>query len=338
MGRGPAIVRGRKAVVDMVCKAFLHFGHFGVQGTGRRHGYRVVWPWVCVAAWLGGCSPQPGRPGVEESLTSGRITVVCPPEARGLLARERSAFQSLYPQAVIELESGTSRDAVAALFAARCDLAVITRELEPEERAAAVRGRLELEGYRFAKDALAIVVNEGNSVQNMSLQDLARIYAGTLGRWSDVAGSDRPIVPVAQPVTNDVTAFFSQSVLGGGAIEARVVTAANDSAVVARVKADPAAIGYVTLAWADRGARAVSVSSMTGLAYRDPDPEAVYRGEYPLSRVYNFYVRSTTRPLANGFITFVTSRDGQAIVHEMGLVPTSVPVRFVRRSPMLGSH
>ena len=74
------------------------------------------------------------------------------------------------------------------------------------------------------------------------------------------------------------------------------------------------------------------------IVYLLPDPEAVYKGSYPLTRFFNLYVRSKGRRLANGFITFVTSRDGQALVHDSGLVPTSVPVRFVRRSPMLSTH
>jgi len=49
-------------------------------------------------------------------------------------------------------------------------------------------------------------------------------------------------------------------------------------------------------------------------------------------------VRAGGAQLGNGFITFVTSGDGQALVHDYGLVPTAVPVRFVRRSPMLGTH
>jgi ABC-type phosphate transport system substrate-binding protein len=57
-----------------------------------------------------------------------------------------------------------------------------------------------------------------------------------------------------------------------------------------------------------------------------------------LTRFYNFYMRPRGPKAAAGFITFVTSMDGQAIVHEAGLVPTAVPVRFVRRSPMLGTH
>ena len=42
--------------------------------------------------------------------------------------------------------------------------------------------------------------------------------------------------------------------------------------------------------------------------------------------------------LANGLVTWILSIDGQKIVHEAGLVPTEVPVRFARRSPLLGSH
>ena len=72
-----------------------------------------------------------------------------------MMARERDAFQSLYPQASIEIEDGSSRDAIGRLFAGTADLAVITRELAPEERAAALRGRLELEGYRFAQGRVA---------------------------------------------------------------------------------------------------------------------------------------------------------------------------------------
>ncbi len=275
---------------------------------------------------------------VEDSLTSGRITLICAPEARELIVRERSTFQALYPQAHIEVRSGTSRDAIAALFAANADLAVITRELEPEERAAAVRGHLELEGYRFARDALVVVVHPDNPVENLSVTELANIYDGTLTHWSAVAGPRREIAPVAQAPATDVTAFFVQSVMGGEPIRARAYVEPNDSAVVARVRGDVRAVGYVTLAGATAGAKPVRIASATGLAYRDPDLESVYKGEYPLTRMYNFYVRASGPPLADGFITFVTSRDGQAIVKDLGLVPTSIPVRFVRRSPMLGTH
>ena len=316
---------------------FLHSDRSVVSGADR-----AARCWVLPAsilAWiLCGCSPHAAPEREEDSLTSGRISIVCAPEAVRLIRGEVAAFEKLYPQARIELRTGTSRQAVGALFAAECDLAVITRELETEERAAAVRGKLELDGYRFARDAVVAVVNPSNTVENLSLDELRRIYQGNRTQWSELGGRAGAIDPVVQPMESDITQFVIQQVMGGETIRARVLTEPSDSSVVARTRSVPGAVGYVSMAWANHGARPLALASVTGLPYRAPDAEAVYKGEYPLTRFFNLYVRSSGPKLANGFITYVTSREGQALVIDAGLVPTTVPVRFVRRSPMLGAH
>jgi ABC-type phosphate transport system substrate-binding protein len=108
--------------------------------------------------------------------------------------------------------------------------------------------------------------------------------------------------------------------------------------VVAYVKTHPGAIGFATLAAPEEGTRRLRVAAVRGLQYHVPDAEAVYRGDYALTRSMNLYVRPGGPALANGLVTFITAIEGQKVVLEGGLVPTSVPVRFVRRSPMLGSH
>ena len=293
---------------------------------------------VALTALLAGCSPHPASGPVEDTQTSGRMMIVCASEARALIAREQSAFQTLYPQASLELREGSSREAVRALYAGECDLAVLTRDLKDEERSAAVSGRLELEGYGFARDAVVAVVNPANRVENASVEDLRRIYNGEITRWADLGGLAEAVTPVVQPQEADITEYFEERVMGGEPIRARSVRVASDSEVVSRVASDPSAIGYVSLAWAERGARALRLATLRGLTYRKPDLEAVYRGEYPLGRVFNLYVRARGKRLPNGFITYVTSLDGQRLVRDYGLVPTAVPVRFVRRSPMLGTH
>jgi ABC-type phosphate transport system substrate-binding protein len=133
-------------------------------------------------------------------------------------------------------------------------------------------------------------------------------------------------------------ASFVQRVMGGEPPSAPAFRAANDSEVVARVRSSAGAIGFVSMVWADRGAKALSVSSLTGLQAWNADAETVYRGEYPLTRYCNLYVRSGGPRLANGLVTYISSLEGQRLVHEEGLVPVAVPVRFARRSPMLGTH
>ncbi|MGH7730602.1 MAG: PstS family phosphate ABC transporter substrate-binding protein [Candidatus Eiseniibacteriota bacterium] len=275
---------------------------------------------------------------MEDSLTSGRICVVCTPEVHGILERERAAFDSLYPGAVIELREGSSSEAVRALFAAECDLAAISRELEPVERAAAIRGGLELEGYRFARDGVALVVHTANVVENVALDQVRAIYSGTITGWEAFGGSRERIQPVIHRPDSDIMAYFGAKVMNGEPIRAPVVYQTSDSGVAAYVARHPGAIGMVSMAWSERGVKPLRLATLKGLPYWKPDAETVYRGDYPLARDMNLYVRAKGPALANGLITFTTSREGQAIVRDAGLVPIAVPVRFVRRSPLMGSH
>jgi phosphate transport system substrate-binding protein len=227
---------------------------------------------------------------------------------------------------------------VAALFGARADVAVITRDLVPEEREAAVRGGLDVEGYRFARDAAVLVVNTENPVDNLTLDDVRRIYRGDIHRWSELGGKPVDVQPVVQPPDADLTEFFVEEVLGGEGVRARSVRATSDSDVVRSVRERPGAVGYVSVSHAAMGARAVRLAALKGLPYYPADLEMIHAGKYPVTRFYNLYVRARGPALADGFVTFITSLDGQRLVREAGLVPTTVPVRFVRRSPMLSTH
>lgn len=321
-------------MIDRKDGAFLNFPHFVSLGGRRSNGAALLALVVC----LGGCTPHSASSPPEDSLTSGRIRVDCAPEAWGVVLRQQASFQRLYPEARLDLQQSPSRDAVQSLFEARCDLAVITRELQPEERSAALRGGLELEGFRFARDAVVAIVNESNTVENMTIEQLRAVYGGRATDWAAFGGARRRVTPVLQPPTSDVTAFFAQEVMRDEPFGGKMEYASGDSAVVAYVRGHADAIGFVTLGGLGPGVRALRLATIAGLPYWKPDLEAVYKGDYPLTRYFNFYVRTDGPRVAHGFITYATSRDGQQEVRDSGLVPTSVPVRFVRRSPMMSTH
>jgi len=325
-------------VIDRLQSRFVHSLCCVLREVAVSPRVGVVVPLLLLVMGSGSCSPKSTPRTVEDSVTSGRIRIVCATEAYGLMSRENAVFESSYPQATIEMTPGSSREAVRALFAAECDMAVISRELRPEERRAATMGKLELEGYRFARNAVVLIVHPSNPVENLALDDLRRVFRGDARSWSDLGGPPLPVTPVVQPGTADVTEFFVEEALGGEPIRAQALTAANDSLVVEQVARTPGAIGYVTLCTPVDRVKVLRAATLKGLPYWRPDLEAIYRGDYPLTRFYNLYVRAGGKQLANGLVTFVTSIDGQRLVREAGLVPTSVPVRFVRRSPMLSTH
>jgi len=113
----------------------------------------------------------------------------------------------------------------------------------------------------------------------------------------------------------------------------------SDSAVADRVARTAGAIGLVPLRLAAApGVRALRVAPIEGAAYVEPDLETVHEGRYPLGAYVHLYLRTRRPRLAGGFLTYTASQPGQERVLAGGRLPTSVPLRFVRRSPMLGSH
>jgi phosphate transport system substrate-binding protein len=277
---------------------------------------------------------------VEDTETSGRISIATSSDLHGLVGELAAGFRSSHPQATLELaEALPSNRVIAELLAGRVDVAVVGRELEAEEREMARRGGIEVEGHRIAQDGLCVVVPEGNPVENVTVGDLQRMWSGEVRDWSALGGPEQRIVPVLPPLHADLARAFVQRVMAGERLRAASLMEVSDSAVAARVARTPGAIGVVPLRLAAAaGLRALRVSPVEGAAYAEPDMETVHDGRYPLSAYAHVYLRTRRPRLAGGFATYATSQPGQEAVLASGRVPTSVPLRFVRRSPMLGSH
>ena len=316
--------------------------HFVVLGPGRSRP-RLALACVLFTAAIfmsGACTPRPTAYSVEDTETSGRITVAAAPDVRELVANEIAGFHSTYPQATFDLrEPESSGQVIGALLAGRADVAAAGRELEDEERRMARAGGIEIEGHRIAQDAVCFVVSAENPVENVSVGELQRIWLGEKRDWAELGGRGGRIVPVLPPLSGDLARAFVQRVMDGQPMRAPSMVESSDSAVAARVALIPTAIGVVPLALAGQpGLKLLSVAPLDGLAYVDPDMESVHDGRYPLTRYINLYLRTRPARLAGGFVTFVASQPGQQLVLDSGRVPTAVPLRFVRRSPLRASH
>src|SRR5207247_2392741 len=103
-------------------------------------------------------------------------------------------------------------------------------------------GKLELEGYRFAKDAVVVVVHPANPIENLALDVLKRIYEGKTTNWGELGGPRGVIEPVFPSPESDMADFFMEQVMDGQPVGARVVSVPSDSGVVAAVTSRPGAI------------------------------------------------------------------------------------------------
>jgi phosphate transport system substrate-binding protein len=334
--------RRRATRIDMLQPGSIHLRHFVFRGPGRSWPAQALrWALPCLALLvLGACARRGASRPVEDTETSGRISIVTSTELHPLVAEEVAAFRSAYSDATLEfVEPQPSGQLVSQLLAGRADVVVLARELEQEERDMARAGGIEVEGHRIAQDALCVVVAANNPVRNVTVGEIQRIWSGEIRDWAVLGGPAQRIVPVLPPLSSDRARAFAQRVMAGAPLRAASLMEPSDSAVATRVSATPGAIGVVPLALANvEGVRPLHVAAVEGTPYVEPDMETVHEATYPLTHPVNLYLRIRRPRLAGGFVTFVTSQPGQELVLASGRVPTSVPLRFVRRSPMLGSH
>ena len=286
-----------------------------------------------------GCAPDaPHRERREDTLTSGVLRIAAEPDVATLVRATADAFEAGYPSASISVETRTSREAMADVFANRADLAVIGREIESIERTAATEAGLEMEAFRWARDGVAVVTHPSNPVNQVSYDDLGLVLSAPGVPWSEFGGGGATVVPVLPDPRRGLAQFVARSLVEREDVAVPAVSAPDDSAVQQEVRRRPAALGFVSAARLRPGVKSLAVSRATGMPYVELDAETVYGGTWPLTRSFQIVSRVPGVQLGGGFVTFATSEQGQRLVSEQGFVPATVPVRFTRRLPTKASH
>ncbi len=175
----------------------------------------------------------------------------------------------------------------------------------------------------IARDSIVVVVNKDISVANLSMAQLADIYAGNVTNWSQVGGKNEPLVVVNRDETSGTYGTFKELVLDPKkmAFTKNAIVAKENGEVAAKVATTPGAIGYVGLGFVEEitkaGGKGLSIEGTI------PSVETTLSGAYPLSR--NLYM-ATKGPAKDGsvekaFIDYILSARGKIIVKEAGFVP-----------------
>jgi phosphate transport system substrate-binding protein len=230
------------------------------------------------------------------------------------------AFAKKYPAAKISYDAQGSSVGVTGVLDGVYVLGGSSRELKDKEiEAGAVPTAIALDG-------IAIVVNDSVPVDNLSLEQVARIFAGEIRNWEKVGGPDKQIVVVNRDEASGTRAAFSELVLdkqygkGNGKFITDAITTESNGDMVTKVGQTPDTIGYCGFGFINKaknmGGKTISVDGS------DPSVANVLTKDYPVSRY--LYVVSKGKiesgSLNEAFVNFLLSDEGQQIVEEAGYI------------------
>ena len=229
------------------------------------------------------------------------------------------AFQDLHPDVRLSYDAPGSTVGIQGAIDGIYSLAGASRDLKDEEITA---GAVDIQ---IALDSLAVIVHGEVGVDSLTLEQVARIFAGEYKNWSDVGGGDAPIVVVNRDEASGTFGAFEdlvmEEVLGDEAeFRADAIVAASAGDVVTKVSGTPNTIGYVGFGHLDRvkeaGAKYILVDNI------EMTIESVKAGQYPISRrVYAVHKGEPVEgSVEKAFVDFLLSAEGQAIVEEEGFI------------------
>ena len=105
------------------------------------------------------------------------------------------------------------------------------------------------------------------------------------------------------------------------------VTINSTEAVITNVKDNDAAIGYISLGSLNDTVKAVKIGSV------EVNAENVKSGDYAISRPFNIAYKGELSEVAQDFVDYILSSDGQAVVSEEGYVSVSESAAYSGKKP-----
>ena len=192
-----------------------------------------------------------------------------------------------------------SGSGITAVLEGRCDIGLSSRALKDDEKAQ------ELTETVLAYDGIAIIVNPENTVEDLTVEQIASIYTGELTNWSEVGGADGEIVLIGREAgtgTKDACKYRQE------------LTSTGD--VITTVANNPNAIGYASLASVKDTVKALKVGGVT------PTEDTVKDGTYLIQRPFVFVTKADTKlsDTAQKFFDYAMSSAASSIISKAGAV------------------
>ena len=231
----------------------------------------------------------------------------------------------------ITLNGGGSGEGIKSLIDGTTDLANASRSMKDSEKKDAALKGIDLKEYVVLWDGIAVVVSKNVDVSELTFDQLSKIYKGEITNWKDVGGADAEIIAAARETTSGTGEYFLENIVRLGDKESqdeysdKCLLLQTNADMIAQIGGNENIIGYVGLGYlkeAGDTVNAVKIKKDSSGSAVLPSVETVTDRSYPISReLYVYADGNKMTELAQAYLDFILSADGQQIGIDAGFVP-----------------
>lgn len=279
---------------------------------------------------ISGCAETGTTPPPSGSELSGTIKINGSNTVTPLAAVWAEEFMKVHPKVNIAVSGPGSGAGIAALINGTTDICQTSREIKAKEIEQAKSHGVDPFEIPVALDALSVVVHPSNPVSELTFTQLSAIYTNRVSNWSEVGGSDAPIVVLARDTSSGTHVYFKENVVQMKGLPTedksleygtRVLLLPSTEEGVIEVAKNARAIFYPGLGYLSEAVKPLAVSRTADGPAVLPSVATALDGSYPIARPLLFYTDGEPVGVVKAFIDYALSAAGQEKVIELGYVP-----------------
>lgn len=282
-----------------------------------------------------------------DTTTSGKVTISVDESLKPIVEAQKDVFEALYPNAKLNMIYTNEYDAINLLTNDSARIAIVTREMLPNEKSNFDARKIVPRNILIGYDAIAIILNRQCKDTIFTLAQIKSLLDGSYQTWKDVSSSNpaTPLRIIFDDAKSGAVRYLKDSLLKDKPLASHCYALKSNKLVIEEVEKNKNTIGIIGVSWISDRDDSITSGFLKRIRVADIVPINPENAEAKTMKPYQAYIALKQYPLyrkifiinpegryglGTGFASFINSDKGQRIILKSGLVPANVPVRILK--------